>query len=154
MKGSMKKIFGFIAVIFFVCLPFVSSAQNTSEKIDRLIQKYNEFNYFNGSALVADNFEVIFKKGYGSANFEWNIPNSPDTKFRLGSITKQFTSMLIMQQVEKGKIKLDGKIIDYLPYYRKDTGGRITIEMLLTHRSGIPSYTSREDFGEKIMRKF
>ncbi len=129
-------------------------AQSVQEKIDQLIQKYNEFNYFNGSVLVANNFEVMFKKGYGYANVEWNIPNDSETKHRLGSITKQFTSMLIMQLVEKGKIKLDGKICDYLPYYRKDTGNKITIEMLLTHQSGIPSYTSREDFQEKLMRKF
>ena len=149
----MKKILtSFVFIIMFAsnCV----WAQSVQEKIDQLIQKYNEFNYFNGSVLVANNFEVMFKKGYGYANVEWNIPNDSETKHRLGSITKQFTSMLIMQLVEKGKIKLDGKICDYLPYYRKDTGNKITIEMLLTHQSGIPSYTSREDFQEKLMRKF
>ena len=85
---------------------------------------------------------------------EWNIPNSYDTKFRLGSITKQFTSMLIMQLVEKGKIKLDDKITDYLPYYRKDIGDKVTIEMLLTHTSGIPSYTNQPDFFEKTSKKY
>jgi CubicO group peptidase (beta-lactamase class C family) len=150
----MRKSAGFAALVLFIFLPFMLSAQSTQEKIDQLLQKYNEYSYFNGSALVASNFETIFKKGYGSANFEWNIPNDPTTKFRLGSITKQFTSMLIMQQVEKGTIKLDGKITDYLPYYRKDTGGKVTIEMLLTHTSGIPSYTSREDFSKNLERKF
>ena len=53
---------------------------------------------------------------------EWNIPNTPDTKFRIGSITRQFTSMLIMQLVEQNKIDLQGKLTDYLPYYRQDTG--------------------------------
>lgn len=149
----MKKYI-FVFSILFVISSAVLLAQTTAEKIDNLISQYNENKFFNGSALVSDNFETIFKKGYGLANMEWNIPNTPDTKFRIGSITKQFTSMLIMQLVEKGKIKLDGKITDYLPYYRKDTGERVTIELLLTHSSGIPSYTSREDFGEKVSRKF
>jgi len=127
-------------------------AQTITDKIGNLISKYNEYRYFNGCALVADKNQIIFEKGYGFANMEWGIQNEPDTKFRIGSITKQFTSMLVMQLVEQGKIKLDGKITDYLPYYRKDTGDQITIEMLLTHTSGIPSYTSREDFSEKISR--
>ena len=150
----MKKI---TTVFFLVLIVFSQShllAQSKAEKIDQLISKYNEYRYFNGSALVAENFNVVIKKGYGLANMEWNIPNAVDTKHRLGSITKQFTSMLIMQLVEKGKIKLDGKLTDYLPYYRKDTGDKITIEMLLTHTSGIPSYTGQEGFIEKVSRKF
>lgn len=149
----MKKYI-YVFSILFVISSTALFAQSTAEKIDLLLSQYNENRLFNGSALIADNFETIFKKGYGLANMEWNIPNTPDTKFRIGSVTKQFTSMLIMQLVEKGKIKLDGKITDYLPYYRKDTGDKITIELLLTHSSGIPSYTSREDFGEKVSRKF
>lgn len=149
----MKKYI-YVFSILFVISSAAQFAQSTAEKIDLLLSQYNENRLFNGSALIADNFETIFKKGYGLANMEWNIPNTPDTKFRIGSVTKQFTSMLIMQLVEKGKIKLDGKITDYLPYYRKDTGDKITIELLLTHSSGIPSYTSREDFGEKVSRKF
>lgn len=145
-------------IMFLLVLSVFSQSfllgQSKSEKIDQLISKYNEYRYFNGSALVADNFDVVIKKGYGLANMEWNIPNAADTKHRLGSITKQFTSMLIMQLVEKGKIKLEGKLTDYLPYYRKDTGEKITVEMLLTHTSGIPSYTDKEGFFQKESRKF
>ncbi len=149
----MKKHF-ILFLLLAILVPQIISSQSSSSKIDNLIKKYNEYGYFNGSALVADNFNVVLKKGYGSANFEWNIPNAADTKHRIGSITKQFTSMLIMQLVEKGKIKLDGKITDYLPYYRKDTGDKITIEMLLIHTSGIPSYTNRPDFRAKVMRQY
>ncbi|MCU7494108.1 MAG: serine hydrolase [Ignavibacteria bacterium] len=141
----MKKIF-LTVLIFLLGVPLF--AQDAAKKIDDLVSTYNEYGYFDGSLLVSDKGSVVLKKGYGMANIEWNIPNTPDTKFRLGSITKQFTSMLIMQLVEKGKINLDGKITDYLPYYRKDTGDRITIHMLLTHTSGIPSYTSQPDFGK------
>jgi len=83
---------------------------------------------------------------------EWNIPIEPDTKFRLGSITKQFTSMLVLQLVQEGKLKLEGKLTDYLPDYRKDTGDRITIHQLLNHTSGIPSYTGLPNFFQEISR--
>lgn len=149
----MKKM-ALLTIVFLTFLSLSTSAQNKAKQIDELISKYNEYRYFFGSALVADNYEVVFKKGYGLANVEWNIPNTPDTKFRIGSITKQFTSMLIMQLVAEGKISVDAKITDYLPYYRKDTGDKITIQMLLTHTSGIPNYTRREDFAEKISKKF
>jgi CubicO group peptidase (beta-lactamase class C family) len=111
-------------------------------QIDRLIQSYADNYLFNGSALVAQKGRVIFKKGYGRANMEWNIPNSTDTKFRIGSVTKQFTAMLVMQLKQAGKLDLQAKITDYLPWYRKDTGKKITVHHLLTHTSGIPNYTS------------
>ena len=126
--------------------------QDKIGKIDALIQAYNDLGQFNGSVLVAERGKVIYKKGFGLANREWNIPNKPDTKFRLGSITKQFTSMLILQLVEQGKIDIQGKLSDYLPYYRKDTGSQVTIHHLLTHSSGIPSYTSIPNFFEEISR--
>ncbi len=115
-------------------------------RIDALVQKYVECGQFNGSLLVAHGDAVILKKGYGMANFEWEISNTPDTRFRLGSITKQFTSMLIMQLVEEGKLSLEDNLADRLPYYRKETGNRVTILQLLNHTSGIPSYTSIPDF--------
>ena len=84
---------------------------------------------------------MILKKGYGYANFEWKIPNTPDTKFRLASVTKQFTAMLIMQLVERGKISLDDPVVTYLPQYPKPQGEKVTIRHLLTHTSGIHNYT-------------
>ena len=149
----IKKVFLSIVALIILLTP-ISNSQTKTEKIDNLINRYLEYRLFNGSALVAENGEVIFKKGYGLANMEWDIPNSYDTKFRLGSITKQFTSMLIMQLVEKNKIKLKDKITDYLPYYRKDIGDKVTIEMLLTHTSGIPSYTGNPDFFEKTSKQY
>lgn len=111
-----------------------------------MLQQYHDSGQFDGAVLVAENGKVIYKNGFGYANMDWEIPNKPDTKFRIGSITKQFVAMLIMQLVEDGKIKLDGKIIDYIPEYRNETGNKITIFHLLTHTSGIPSYTSIPGF--------
>ena len=142
-----KKLF---LLLLFVALPAL--AANHAEKIDALISAYNKMRQFNGSALVAEKGTVILQKGYGLANMEWQVPNTPDTKFRLGSITKQFTSMIVMQLVSEGKIKLDDKITTYLPDYRKDTGDRVSVRNLLTHTSGIPSYTSIPGFFQNQSR--
>ena len=116
------------------------------------MKQYNDYGQFNGSVLVAEKGKIIYEKGFGLANMEWAVPNQPDTKFRIGSLTKQFTAALVLQLVEEGKIKLDGKITDYLPDYRKDTGDKVTIHQLLNHTSGIPSYTNRPDFFAEFSR--
>ncbi len=127
-------------------------AQDKVTKIQEVLTLAHKYRQFNGTALVAQDGKVMYKGAFGMANMEWSIPNTPDTKFRLGSITKQFTATLILQLVEKGKIKLDAKIIDYLPDYRKDTGQKVTIHHLLTHTSGIPSYTSLPNFANEVSR--
>ena len=134
-----------IVFVLFAVTP-IAFAQQKAKQIDDLMGRYVDNGEFNGSVLVAENGKVIFKKGYGLANMEWNIPNTPDTKFRLGSLTKQFTAMLIMQLVEQGKLKLEGKITDYLADYPKAAGDKITIHHLLTHTSGIPNYTNFPSF--------
>jgi len=154
MKLASRTYLKALAAVLFAILAFQAPvfAQDKAGKIDQLISLYHKYGQFNGSALVADNGKIIYKKGFGLANMEWNIPNASDTKFRLGSITKQFTATLILQLVEQGKIKLDGKITDYLPDYRQDTGAKITIHNLLSHTSGIPSYTSLPGFFQNVSR--
>ena len=147
----MSKIARAFALALALLAPSLFAATH-AEKIDALLAAYKKQRYFNGSALVAENGKVILRKGYGLANMEWQIPNAPDTKFRIGSITKQFTSMVIMQLVGEGKIKLDDKITAYLPDYRKDTGDKVTVRHLLTHTSGIPSYTSMPGFFQNVSR--
>jgi CubicO group peptidase (beta-lactamase class C family) len=123
-----------------------SFTQSKVEKIDELLKIYHEYGQFNGTVLVAEKGKVIYKKGFGMANMEWNVPNETDAKFRIGSNTKQFTATLIMILVQEGKIKLDDKITDYLPEYRNDTGDKITIHNLLTHTSGITDYANSPGF--------
>jgi CubicO group peptidase (beta-lactamase class C family) len=136
-------VFAFQALVF---------AQDKARRIDELVSLYNKYDQFNGAALVAENGKVIYKKGFGLANMEWNIPNEPDTKFRLGSITKQFTATLVLQLVEQGKLKLDGRVSDYIEGYRKDTGAKVTVHHLLSHTSGLPNYTALPGFSETISR--
>lgn len=129
------------------------NAQDRAGKTDEFIQRVVDYNSFSGSVLIADNREVIFKKGYSFANREWEIKNTTDTKFRIGSITKQFTAAIILRLREEGKLKLDDKITDHIPYYRKDTGEIVTIHQLLVHTSGIPSYTSVPNFFQEISKR-
>jgi CubicO group peptidase (beta-lactamase class C family) len=127
-------------------------SKDKAAKIQEVLSTAHKHRLFNGSALVAENGKIIYKSAFGMANMEWAIPNTPDTRFRLASITKQFTAELTLQLVEQGKLKIDGKITDYLPDYRKDVGDKVTIHHLLTHTSGIPSYTSQPGFFENVSR--
>jgi CubicO group peptidase (beta-lactamase class C family) len=140
------------ALAAFVLIVPTADAATRQQELDRLVTKYHQLHQFNGTVLVADEKGVVHKKGYGFANLEWRVPNTPDTKFRIGSITKQFTSMVIMQLVAEGKLKLEDKLTTHLPDYRKDTGDRITIAQLLNHTSGIPSYTSAPGFAQNDSR--
>lgn len=149
MKRYFNHLLTVVLVIAFFSVPLVqcrASNEDKAAQIDALMNKCYEYGQFNGSVLVAEAGKVIYKKGFGFANMEWDIANTPDTKFRLGSITKQFTSMLIMQMVQAGKIDLSAPMTRYLPYYRKDTGDQVTIHQLLNHTSGIPSYTGFPGF--------
>ena len=119
--------FFFISVFIHGATSYVTVGQTKIEQLDKLLNKYVEYGQFNGSVLVAEKGKLIYKKGYGMANMEWDIPNQSNTKFRLGSITKQFTSMLIMQLVEQGKLKLDVPISTYLPDYPKPNGEKIIL---------------------------
>ena len=142
----------FLGVMIATSICNVSYGQAKVEKLDKLISAYAAYGKFHGSVLVAEKSSVIYKKGFGLADMEWNVPNQPDTKHRLGSITKQFTAMLIMQLVEQGKLKLDVPISTYLSDYPKKNGDVITLHHLLTHTSGTPNMTSFPRFGKDIMR--
>ena len=97
--------------------------------------------HFSGSVLIARDGKVLFSRGYGMANLEQDVPNTPQTKFRLGSITKQFTAMAILILQERGKLNVQDKVKKYLPDAPK-AWDEITIHHLLTHTSGIPNYTA------------
>jgi len=114
-------------------------------RMEQMIQSYVADKQFMGSILVMQNGQVLLDKGYGCANLEWQIPNSPTTKFRLGSITKQFTAAAILLLEEQGKLKITDLITKYLPDIPA-AWNDITIVNLLTHTSGIPNYTSFPDF--------
>src|ERR1700688_4274588 len=98
-----------------------------------------------GCALVVRGSDVLLNKGYGFANVEWEIPDSPSAKFRLGSVTKQFTAASILLLQERGKLKVTDPIKKYMPD-APAAWDKITIFNLLTHTSGIPNFTSFPDY--------
>lgn len=118
-------------------------------EMDELMDKYCENGFFNGSILVSHGKNIMYKRGLGFADFESQIPNQADTRHCIGSLAEQFTSMLIMQLIERGKINLYSNISDYLDYYRKAVGKRVTIYNLLTNTSGIPGYIIKTNIMEK-----
>src|SRR5258708_33513137 len=142
-------------LVLFVVLWSAASlaqAQDLAPKLDAILSGYQKNRAFIGSALIAKGGKVIFEKGYGMANVELDVPNGTDTKFRLGSITKQFTATAILQLEEQGKLSVTDTACKYLPEC-PETWNAITIHQLLSHTSGIPSYTDGPDFAKpKMMR--
>ena len=148
----LKKTAIFILVISLVVLGTCGSADSPSksEKIDTFMNQCHQYSLFNGTVLVAENGTVIYRKSFGPANREWDVPNTPETKYIIGSISKQFTAMLVLQLVQEGRLSLDGTISDYLPGFPKDKGSKITLHHLLTHTSGIPSNSKVENWFTEI----
>ena len=91
------------AVLALLLVPGLGAAQDTA-RMQELIRARVDDGSFMGTVLVARGDEVLLSEGYGSANLEWNIKNAPSTKFRLGSITKQFTAAAILKLAEQGKL--------------------------------------------------
>jgi len=114
-------------------------------RMDEVARSYMRNNGYMGSVLVVRGDEVLIDKSYGSANLDWNIPNAPDVKFRLGSLTKQFTAALILLMQQDGKLNIADPVSKYLPD-APATWSKITVNELLNHTSGIPNFTSDPTF--------
>lgn len=130
---------------------------NKADKIEELINLYTDYEGFNGAVLVSHDNEIIYKKGFGYANMEWDIPNNTDTKFQIASLTKSFTAMLIMQLVSENKLDLHQPISTYLEKYPKENGDQITVHHLLTHSAGIgrdPSNKEKYNRPEAMVNQF
>lgn len=134
--------------LFVAAAPLL--AQVSPARLDQQVQAYVEQDRFNGSVLVRKAGVSLLDKGYGKANFEWDIPNSPATRFRLGSITKQFTAMLVLQLEQQGKLQVDDPISRHIPG-TPESWQNITVHHLLTHTSGIPNFTSFPDYTKTMM---
>jgi len=124
----------------------VGSAQaEDAARMDALAQNYADSGKFMGSVLVWKDGKALLDKGYGYANLEWRIPNTPDTKFRLGSMTKQFTAAAILLLQQRGQLNINDPITKYLPA-APAAWKKITLHQLLTHTSGIANFTDQPDY--------
>jgi CubicO group peptidase (beta-lactamase class C family) len=120
-------------------------AQEPTARMQQVIRSYVDDKTFMGTVLVVKDGKALINEGYGFADLEWKIPNSPTVKFRLRSLTKQFTAASILLLEERGKLKVDDPVSKYMPD-APAAWEKITIYNLLTHTSGIPSFTSFPDY--------
>jgi CubicO group peptidase (beta-lactamase class C family) len=117
-----------------------SRAQDIA-RMDQVVQSYVTNRTFAGSVLVARGADVIVSKGYGLANVEWNIPSTPGVRFKVASITKQFTAAAILLLEERGRLMIDDPVKTYLPE-APPAWDRISLFHLLTHTAGFPGLQS------------
>jgi CubicO group peptidase (beta-lactamase class C family) len=126
-------------------------AAGYAAQAEALVQDYVRNELFSGAVLVARSGKPLFRKGFGAANREWAIANTPDTRFRIGSVSKQFTAAAIMRLVDERKLSLDdavgAHVRDLPPAWQK-----VSIRQLLQHTSGIPRYTMLDDFLDRSSR--
>jgi len=113
--------------------------------MEQVVQSYVADKQFMGSILVTQHGDILLDKGYGYANIEWQIQNSPTTKFRIASLTKQFTAVAILLLEEQDKLKITDRLNKYMPD-APSAWRDVTIFHLLNHTSGIPNYTKFPDF--------
>lgn len=112
--------------------------------MDAIAQSYVKSGSFMGAVLVVKDGKVLLDKGYGFANLEWQVANTPESKFRIGSMTKQFTAAAIFLLQERGKLSLNDPVKKYLEV--PPAWDKITIYHLLTHTAGIPNVTALPEF--------
>ena len=132
--------------LFPAAYPAGASTEIAAGRMDQIVQYWVDDHQFMGAVLVARGDKILFKKAYGSANLEWNIPNTTTTRFRIASVTKQFTAAAILLLEERGKLKLEDPIKKYYPD-APAAWDKIALLNLLQHTSGIANYTEEPDMG-------
>jgi len=144
MKFITQKII-FLFLIGFLFISTSQAQQQLETKIDSILGSKYKPNEPGAVAIISKNGNIIYKKAFGNANLELEVPMETNNVFKIGSMTKQFTAISILMLQEQGKLNLDDDITKYIPDYPSH-GQKITIHNLLTHTSGIKSYTSIKAF--------
>ena len=129
-----------LSIIACLLLAFCTQAalaqSKDAKKIDAFIKPFADANQFGGVVLASENGKVIYEKAFGLANADYKIPNQPNTRIGIASITKYMTAVILLRLIEEKKIALADRLTKYIPDF--PNGDKITIEMLMRHRSGIP----------------
>jgi D-alanyl-D-alanine carboxypeptidase len=152
---TRRRLFGSAAVLGLAfALPMPASAlaagkPDLAARLDSYLTSLYPAGEPGATVLVERGGQVLLRKGYGLAQLELEVPNRPETVFEIGSITKQFTAAAVLMLVEEGKIKLEDDFTRYLPDYPKPAQ-TVTVENLLTHTSGIPSYTDLPEWMPRV----
>jgi D-alanyl-D-alanine carboxypeptidase len=138
-----------------LALSFVLSgrAGDFASRVTIYMDSASKTQEFSGAILVARHGRVLVKNAYGLANAEWSVPNTPQTKFEIGSLTKQFTAVAILSLVQEGKLRLEAAISEYLSDLPQ-AWSHITIHQLLTHTSGIPNTSKLSDYTQGLNHSY
>ncbi|QRR01477.1 serine hydrolase domain-containing protein [Dyadobacter sandarakinus] len=145
-----------IFILVFICLPGFptrSIAQIQKERtdlIDRYLSVQQQLIGFNGTVMIAGNDSVIYRRSVGKASFELDVNFSADPVFRIASITKQFTAMLVVLAAEENKLALGDQLNKYYPQLGQSDWSNITIRQLLTHTSGLPHNEGIANYWQEV----
>src|SRR5580698_1489863 len=123
-----------VLLIVFFALSTSLFSQTIPERLDSFFTELNKNGDINGSVLVAERGDILYQKSFGYADVQNKIANTGNTLFQLASVSKTFTSLAVLQFVEKKKLALSDKIIQYFPGFPYP---EITIRQLLSHTSGL-----------------
>lgn len=144
----MKKyLIAFVAL----CSSLISFSQDLTARLDTLLQAYTDQHKFNGTVLVSKGGTVLLDKGYGYRNVANRVMHDKNSVFQIGSVTKQFTTAIILKLQAEKKLNVQDHISKYFPQYPK--GDSITIENLMLHTSGIYNYTNNGEFMKNEITK-
>lgn len=146
----MKKIVSVFILILLLSKSLL--ADDVSDKLNEMLNRYNEKKLFSGVVLLAKEGNIIYEKSFGYADWENKIPNENQTLFNIASITKMFTAAMIMQLKEEGRLSLSDPLSKYVQMYPDDIGNKITIQMLLDMKAGLGDYLMDPDYMQNIGR--
>ncbi|MGJ1198641.1 serine hydrolase domain-containing protein [Sphingobacterium spiritivorum] len=138
----LKKSVTYLAVFFVASL--ASAQKIDTEKLDLYIQTLEDNNKFMGSIAISQNGERVYAKSVGYIDLENKIKANENSKYRIGSISKTFTTVLVLKAAEDKKLSLDQTIKQYFPGIKNSD--KITVGHLLNHRSGIHNFTDDGDY--------
>jgi D-alanyl-D-alanine carboxypeptidase len=150
MKTSLARLSLHAAICSLPALAAVGPTAPDHDKLNTLIAEHTAQYNFRGTILVEMDGEILHDASYGLANFTFEVPNHKDTKYKIASITKTFTTVLVLMLAEEGKLALDASVATYLPDYHGEGADRVSLHHLLTHTSG---RRNMESFGVEMFTK-
>ncbi|MCB0279608.1 MAG: beta-lactamase family protein [Calditrichaeota bacterium] len=135
-------------LIIYILIYHLALQQSVSDQLDSYMQAQTDYRLFSGVVLVAKDNQIILKKAYGMANDSLSIANTVHTKFRLASLTKSFTALLLFKLQKRGLLSINDPLSGYIPDYPR--GNEITLNQILHHTSGIPDLLQYQGFWQSL----
>lgn len=152
MDDFMKTAAHLVSLFLFLAVfPFSAIKAQDRARLDAVVQSYVPDRFMGNVLVVRGNDDLVLEKSYGSADLEWNVPHSADSKFRIGSVTKQFTAAAILLLEEQGKLNTSDPLSRHLPN-TPDTWKDITLHHLLSHQAGLPNLTNLPWYAENMTK--